>query len=180
MDNPLQLLLVTETSGEEKTDAIYINDVIKHFFDTSGVNIQWITLGGKTNYKNKKIENKIKNLKNMFRSYNDGGKTVTIYFIDTDSTEKVYKKGSFFQNLCDYINEKGYELVWFCKNAENVFLNVEPETLTNKTQEAKDFAKNNTISRVDKERLSKLAIELNCSNILVVLSKYLPNKANII
>ena len=32
MDSPLQLLLVTETSGEDKTDVIYINEVIKHFF----------------------------------------------------------------------------------------------------------------------------------------------------
>lgn len=176
MDNPLQLLLVTETSGEDKTDVIYINEVIKHFFDTSGVNVQWITLDGKTHYKDKKIENKIRNLEKMFKSYNKDGKTVTIYFIDTDSEEKEYKQGSFFKNLCDYITEKGYELVWFCKNAENVFLNVEPETLSNKTQEAKKFAVNNKIKDIDKDKLSKIAIELNCSNILIVLSKYLSKK----
>ena len=177
MDNPLQLLLVTETSGEDKTDVIYINEVIKCFFDTAGVNVQWITLGGKQHYKDKKIANKIRNLENMFKSYNKNGKTVTIYFIDTDSIEKEYKLGSFYKNLCDYINEKGYELVWFCKNAENVFLNVEPESLSNKAQEAKAFATNNRINGIDKDKLSKIAIELNCSNILIVLSKYLKKRA---
>ncbi len=177
MDNPLQLLLVIETSDEDKTDAIYINEVIKHFFDTSGVNMQWIPLGGKTNYKAKKIENKINNFTKMFKSYNKNGMTITIYFIDTDSSKKEYKPGSYFQNLCDYIKEKGYELVWFCKNSENVFLDVEPDTLDNKTQKAKEFSINNMINDIDKEKLSKLSIELNCSNILVILSKYL-NKIN--
>lgn len=171
MNNPLQLLLVTETSGEDKTDVIYINEVIKHFFDTSNVNVQWITLGGKTHYKDKKVELKIKNLANMFKSYNKSGNTVTIYFIDTDSVEQEYKQGSLFYNLCEYISEKGYELVWFCKNAENVFLGIEPDKLNNKTQEAKKFAINNRINEISKERLNKIAIELNCSNILVVLSK---------
>lgn len=177
MDNPLQLLLVTETSGEDKTDVIYINEVIKYFFDTRGVNVQWITLGGKTHYKDKKIENKIKNFEKMFKSYNKDGKTVTIYFIDTDSEEREYKPGSFFKNLCDYIKEKGYELVWFCKNSENVFLNKDPDSLDNKTEDAKSFAKRNGISDINKDKLSKIAIELNCSNILVVLSKYLPKKS---
>ncbi|MBO5578737.1 MAG: hypothetical protein J5955_06540 [Bacilli bacterium] len=178
MNNPLQLLLVTETSGEDKTDVIYINEVIKYFFDTSGVNVQWITLGGKTHYKDKKIESKIKNLEKMFKSYNKDGKTVTIYFVDTDSIEKDYKQGSFFKNLCDYIKEKGYELVWFCKNSENVFLYREPDSLTNKTEEAKNFAIKGGINGIGKDKLSKMAIELNCSNILIVLSKYLPEKDN--
>ena len=175
MDNLFQLLLVTETSDEDKTDAIYINEVIKHFFDISGINIQWITLGGKTHYKDKRIENKIKNLTKMYKTYTNG-ETITIFFIDTDSPEKEYKQGSFFCNLCDYIAEKGYELVWFCKNAENVFLGVEASSLNNKTERAKEFAKDNAINDVDKERLSKIAIELNCSNILIVLSKYLLKK----
>ena len=176
MDSPLQLLLVTETSGEDKTDVIYINEVIKHFFDTAGVNVQWITLGGKTHYKDENIESKIKNLTKMFEDVAKG-KTVTIYFIDTDSTEKEYKQGSFFYNLCEYIHKNGYELVWFCKNAENVFLGKDPDKLDNKTLEAKSFAINNKISEIDKNKLSKLTIELNCSNILVVLSNYLPTKS---
>ena len=66
--------------------------------------------------------------------------------------------------------------MWFCKNAENVFLHVEPDVLENKTEAAKEFAINNEIDKLDKNSLSKIAIELNCSNILVVLSKYLIQK----
>ena len=67
-------------------------------------------------------------------------------------------------------------MVWFCKNAENVFLHVEPDALENKTKAAKEFAINNEIDKLDKNSLSKIAIELNCSNILVVLSKHLFQK----
>ena len=66
--------------------------------------------------------------------------------------------------------------MWFCKNAENVFLHVEPDVLENKTEAAKEFVINNEIDKLDKYSLSKIAIELNCSNILVVLSKYLIQK----
>lgn len=172
---PLQLLLVVETSSEDKTDAIYINEVIRKYFDVSDVNIQWITLGGKSNYKNKKIRDKIKSLSRMFESYANG-KTVTIYFIDTDSTETQYIKGSFFSNLKDYVEENGYELVWFCKNAENVFLRKEPDSLENKTEAAKAFALSGGIDKIPESDLNRLAIELNCSNILLVLSKYLVQK----
>ena len=41
---------------------------------------------------------------------------------------------------------------------------------------AKEFAIYNKIDKLDKNSLSKIAIELNCSNILVVLSKYLIQK----
>ena len=172
---PLQLLLVSETSGEGKTDAIYINNVINKYFDVEGVNIQYIYLKGKQNYKDKKIREHIKNLTSMFGKF-PKGKTVTIYFIDVDSEPKEFKAGSFFKNLCEYIEENNFELVWFCKNAENVFLNAEPENLENKTASAKDFAASNKIDSIDKDKLCKMAIELNCSNILVVLSKYLSYK----
>ena len=83
---PLQLLLVVETNSEDKIDVIYINEVIKKYFDLSDINVQWITLGGKTHYKDKKIVNRIKSLTKMFES-NTNGRTVTIFFIDTDSSK---------------------------------------------------------------------------------------------
>ena len=104
---PLQLLLVVETNSEDKTDVIYINEVIKKYFDLSDINVQWITLGGKTHYKDKKITNKIKSLTRMFES-NTNGKTVTIFFIDTDSSKAEYKEGSFFYNLSKYIKDSGF------------------------------------------------------------------------
>lgn len=175
MNKPHQLLLVVETSSEEKTDAIYINEVIKKYFDVSGVNIKFVPLGGKKHYKDKKIIGKINNYTKMFHKFTNG-ETITIYFIDTDSVNREYKTGSFFKNLCIFVKQSGYELVWFCKNAENVFLNLEPETLDNKTQMAKAFAAENKINNICKENLSKSIIELNCSNILTVLTKYLNRK----
>ena len=174
-NDSFQLLLVVETSEEDKSDAIYINEVLKKYFDTSKTNIHWITLCGKTNYKDKKILSKIKNLTKMFGTFT-GGSTETIYFIDTDSTEEKYRQGSFFYNLCEFIKENNFNLVWFCKNAENVFLKVEPNEKMNKTDAAKEFSVLNKIDEIDVKMLSKANIELNCSNIILIMSKYLKRK----
>ena len=169
------MILVDETSDDDKSDTVYINEVIKKYFDSNGVNLKFVHLKGKQNYNDKKVVGQIRNLTNMFKKF-AGGDTATIYFIDTDSSSKTFKPGSFFYNLTEFVKDKGFELVWFCKNAENVFLNVDPETIENKTAAAIEFAANNMIDKVDKEKLGKQTIEPNCSNILFVLSKYLKKK----
>ena len=169
------MILVDETSDDDKSDTIYINEVIKKFFDSNGVNLQFVHLNGKQNYNNKKIVSKIRNYTKMFKKF-AGGDTATIYFIDTDSTSKSFKPGSFFHNLTEFGKENGFELVWFCKNAENVFLNVEPDQIENKTQAAIDFVSDCKIDKIDKEKLKKQTIEPNCSNVLFILSKYLKEK----
>lgn len=169
------MILVDETSEDDKSDTIYINEVIKKYFDCNSVNLKFVHLNGKQNYNKKKILSQINNFTKMFRKFT-GGETVTVYFIDTDTTNKTFKPGSFFHNLNEFVKENGFELVWFCKNSENVFLNVEPDSLDNKTEAAKDFSARNKIDKIDRDNLSKQIIELNCSNVLIVLSKYLKNK----
>ena len=173
-DKPLQLILVVETSGIDKSDTIYINSVLERYYDTEGVNISWELLSGKQNYNNKKLLRKITNNCKAFS--NIGGVSVVIYFVDTDSTETEYKNGSFFSNLQKLIDERGYQLVWFCKNTENVFLGVEPETLTNKTKAAIEFERSRRIESIKVDMLSKEKIQLYCSNIMLILDKYLKRK----
>ena len=177
----LQLLIVLETSDDSRTDAIYFGEVINRFFlyidKNSGyeVNTSIIPLSGKQNYKNKKIVNRIKNSIKMFKTYTRG-ETVVIYCIDTDSVEQVYKRSSFFYNVSTFCKENGFELAWFCKNAENVFLGVEPTTLENKTEAALEFSRNGDINKIKETNLVKEKIELNCSNIVAILDKYLKRK----
>lgn len=112
----------------------------------------------------------------MFASYNEGAITKTIYLIDTDSTNKTYEIGSYFYNVQQFCLEREFELVWFCKNAENVFLDKEVDQIDNKTEAAKSLAKNNEIKSLDKNCLCKTEIEYKCSNIFVIISKYLKEK----
>ena len=178
----LQLIIVLETNSEEGTDSLYFHSTLDHYFqrkDLNGneVNIQYVFLNGKQNYNSKTVVDKINNYSSMFNDWEDEkGESQVIYCLDTDSLDKEYKGGSFFRNVQDYCQTNNYDLVWFCKNAENVFLNVEPETLSNKILSAITFARNGKISNVKENNLSKHEIEYGCSNILLILSKYLIKK----
>lgn len=178
----LQLIFVVETSSDDKTDNIYLRTVLNHFFTTKSkeygceVNTQTIFLNGKQHYKDKKVLSNIANQTRMFASYNDNAITKTIFIIDTDSTNKAYEVGSFFYNVQQFCLEHDFELVWFCKNAENVFLGKEVDQIENKTEAAKSFAKNNEIEKLDINCLSKSEIEYKCSNILSIIGKYLKEK----
>lgn len=178
----LQLIFVVETSSDDKTDNIYLRLILDYFFTSVSkeygceVNIKTIFLNGKQHYRDKKILNNIANQTRMFASYNEGAITKTIYLIDTDSINKTYEIGSYFHNVQQFCLEHGFELVWFCKNAENVFLGKEVDQIDNKTEAAKSFAKNNEIKRIDRNYLCKTEIEYKCSNILIVIGKYLKEK----
>lgn len=175
----LHLVHVLETSDVGKTDNIYLSEVISHYFEYKNSNYDSVSstflfMDGKHNYNDSKLEEHINSLKSMFKDYD--GITKVIYYFDTDSVDRTYKHGSFFYNVQQYCEERGYDLVWFCKNAENVFLNKEPESLSDKLEAAKEFGRNNKIEKIEEYKLSKTTIEYGCSNILIVLDKYLRRK----
>lgn len=171
------LIVVLETEKDEKSDAVYFSYVKDTYYDmvtdNKDISIQYFYMDGKRNYKAKKLTDRIKNTRAMHRSY--GNECAVAYVFDTDSVAKEYAKGSFFSNVQQYCNDHGFELIWFCKNAENVFLGKEPDSL-NKTAAALEFVRNNR--KIDEYKLSKKTIELGYSNILLVLDKYLKRKTN--
>ena len=164
----LQLIFIVETSDNDKSDTIYVRTVIDKFYIISDkepesiINIQIHCLNGKHHYKDKKVINYIRNQTKMFSNYNEEAITKVIYFIDTDSIEKEYKNGSFFYNLQEFCKTNDYDLVWFCKNAENVFLNKEPDKIGNKTVAAKKFVSDNIIENIDENKISKDVIDYGC------------------
>ena len=176
----LKLLVLIESSDESKADGIYFSEVRRRFYtnfahDHEGeVSIDLIPLNGKQNYNNEKIVKRIDNNISMNTSFKVD--TAVIYCLDTDSLEDSYKEGSFFYNVQKYCSDNNYDLVWFCKNVENVFLNKEVGQVSSKIEEAKTFARSDSINKIDEWRLSKQRIEYGCSNILCVLDKYLKRK----
>ena len=95
--------------------------------------------------------------------------------IDLDSDEPNYKKGTLNRNIMDYCESNGYDLIWMCENAENVFLGLEPGVLDDKTEAAKDWARNKN-KELNTVKLSKMNIQKHCSNILLTLDKCLKRK----
>ena len=180
--NRLQLVIVLETSTEEGTDALYFHSVLDYFFERrdlygNEVNIVYVYLHGKQNYNSDDVLSQINNYTSMFNDWeSERGETHTIYCLDTDSIEKVFKTGSFFKNVQDFCESNKFDLVWFCKNVENVFLGVEPQTLPNKLIAALTFFRSGKISKIKEFNLCKKEIEIGCSNIISVLSQYLKRK----
>ena len=178
----LQIIFVVETSTNDKSDSLYLRAVLDCYFRFENDNYdgevatQTICLNGKQHYCDKKIINRIANQTKMFTSQNPGAVTKVIYILDTDSTSKVYKPGSFFHNVISFCDKNGFELAWYCKNAENVFLGEETDNVENKTEAAISFVKSGFIKKCRKSNLSKTSIEYKCSNILLVIGKYLKTK----
>ena len=175
IDPILQIILVMETSDEDKSDNIYISKLLDELYIQDNVVIQRIYLGGKRNYKNQKILKDIKSYTNMHKSINNGSTTV-IYFVDTYCEEECFKSGSFFYNLRSFIKDKGFELVWFAKNIERTFLNRDLLISENKKIVAKNFSQNTSIPKLNIKNFSSINIHKDSSNILLILDKYLKRK----
>ena len=75
----------------------------------------------------------------------------------------------------DYCNRKGYELVLFCRAVEDVYWG-RPVSGTEKTKMAKDFKKAKRISSVREDFLRKTVPTIHSSNILTVLDKFFIKK----
>ena len=178
----LQIIFVIETSNDDKSDSLYLRAILDYYFLYENdiydgeVATQTICLNGKQHYNDKKIVNRIVNQTKMFASQNPSSTTKVIYILDIDSTAKAFKQGSFFYNVIEFCNSNGFELVWYCKNAENVFLGQEADKIENKTEAAISFVRNDNIRKIKKINLSKIDIEYKCSNILNIIGKYLKQK----
>lgn len=183
MASNLQLIFVEETQEENKSDDLYISAVLRTFFlkeDKNGeeVVINKVFLNGKQNYNDEKKLAHINNLKCMFSSNSEEEvKTKVIYFIDTDCYKKKFEEGSFFNNVCIFCIEKGFDLCWFSKNVEDVFL----KRVANNNDDKTELAKNYIRDAKMEENIKKLP--LNCktytkqgSNVFSVLDKYLKRK----
>lgn len=171
-----QLIFVFETSEEDKSDSIYVNAFLDKYFELDSNIINNIFLKGKQNYNNKVVKRRINNLKKMALS-TQNIVTEVIYFIDLDSCGDINKdKGTYLGNLIEYIAANGYELVWFCKDIEEVFLNKTVNKKDNKTALAKDFVKTSGIEKLSLNRFSHNKFERYYSNIYNVLSAYLRTK----
>ena len=172
----LQLLVLLETNDELNTDGVYFTEVRRRFYKNYSnhyegeVSIQIIPLHGKQNYKSNKIKQRIKNQIAANKSYDVH--TVVILCIDTDSTKQNFEPGSFFYNVREYCQKYNYELVWYCKNVENVFLGKEANEV-HKVEAAKEFARTERIYEIKESNLSQTIIKYGYSNILLILDKYL-------
>ena len=77
--------------------------------------------------------------------------------------------------LYKFCNDNKYELIWFCKDIERVYLRKKVVKDENK-KEAGKFKANKTIRNIDAKNLVASNYKDGTSNILNILDKYLERK----
>jgi hypothetical protein len=165
----IQIILCVEADKHAKTDAIYINDTIKWFYEVGkSTKIRFIYMNGKTNYKSRHV---LSQIQKYSKEYNIGVSKV-IYCVDLDLLETNPVQVKENEEIREFATKNNYEMAWFCHDIEEVYLGASVEKRIKKEM-AIDFKKKELVSKVDpKKLLSKKTIK-GTSNLLLVLDKYL-------
>lgn len=172
----LQLIFVVETNKKCKSDWIYIKDTIDRFYqyNQAQVKLSTVYMNGKGNYKNK--EKEILSLISQYASTSKTNQSKVIYCFDCDDYDIKQDDSAFLRNAQQYCSTKGYDLIWFCKDVERVYLGREVED-SKKKGEAATFKEKKLITNVEARNLSGASYKANTSNIMSILDKYLTRKS---
>ncbi|MGN0436163.1 MAG: hypothetical protein ACI4D8_06020 [Wujia sp.] len=161
-----QILLCVESNKKARTDYQYIESTIKRFYvDDRKIRYRAIYLGSKTKYNAKdKVKEIDENIKNF------PGDTTVIYFVDVDDYEISPEIKKLYDEIETYCNKKGYELVFFDKDVEDVYWG---KSISNdeKVDKVAEFKRKQLINNVDEANLRVDYHKRHCSNILNVLDK---------
>ena len=168
----IQMIFCVETTKKADTDSIYLTEILNfRYAITNQVKISKIYMGTKSKYNSKEVLKEIERKTKEFII----GETKIIYCIDTDAYESNYEHQRELEDIERFCAQKGYELIWFCHDVEDVFLGRQI-TDSEKVKEAATFRRKRMIEQVDDRKLAVCALRKNTSNILTVLDKYLEKK----
>lgn len=165
-----QVLLCLECNNKSRTDYVYVESTIKRFYNKNSVNYKPIFLGSKTKYNSK---DKLKEIRDRMKLFN--GETRVIYFIDVDDYDVSYETKKLYDDIKCFCQNNGYDLVFFCKDVEDVYLGKTVED-KEKVKLAAKFNASKEIVSVDESKLMINSHRKHCSNILNVLDKYWERK----
>lgn len=165
-----QLLFCVETNQQTRTDQIYISETIKHYYrHRNDIKIHYIYLNGKGNYNKPGI---VKSIAGYIRQYTPNGPTIVLYCIDTDRYDMDPQQQKELVEIVEYCKAKEYELIWFCRDIEDVYWG-EQISNENKKKKAAQFRSGNHIRDITESTLRKHIYARHYSNILDVLDKHL-------
>lgn len=165
-----QILLCVESNAKSRTDYVYIKSTINRFYDERKAIIRPIFLDSKTKYKD---NGKIKEINKKIKDFD--GNTAVIYFIDYDNSDISSETRKLFIEIKDFCYKNGFEFVYFCKDIEDVYWG-EQVSDSKKVDKASDFNRLEMINSVKESRLKATDYKRHCSNILIVLDKFLFRK----
>ena len=166
------MIFCVETNKQAATDTVYISELISFLYKKDNkVKISNIFMGTKSKYNSPKILREIQKKTNDYKH----GKTKVIYCVDTDDYESNYDHQQEYKNVSNFCKEKGYDLVWFCHDVEEVFLGKRvPDS--EKIITADGFRRNKNIESIKLNAFNCSDFKKSTSNIITVLDNYLERK----
>ena len=168
----LQMIFCVETNKRADTDSIYISETLNSLYVIDNkVKITKVYLEKKSKYNAKDVLREIESKIKAFTI----GETRVIYCIDTDAYETNYEHKKELDDIARFCKDKGYELVWFCHNVEEVYLGNKVSD-SQKVSEAATFRRKKAIEKIHIDTLSSSTMRKGTSNILKILDKYLKRK----
>lgn len=171
----LQIILCVEADKRAAADNIYIKETINRFYSYGNdTKLTFVNMGGKSKYNSKSVERQVAQLIHDYKI----GKTVVIYCIDLDGFEANPDQVKENLEIQAYAQEKGYELVWFCHDVEEVYCG-ESVDKGIKTKTAIEFKTKGMIERLEEKRLMSKKETKRSSNILYILDKYIERKEKV-
>ena len=148
---------------------MYIRAFIDRFFKIDEyVKITPIYLDGKGKYNSGKIERKISKIKNDYCF----GNSFVIFCYDTDNLDSSPEDQAFDKKITDYCANNKYELVFFNRDIEEVFLGKRVDK-SQKTSEATKFLRSRKIYGVDQKMFQSERKVRNRSNLFIVINNIL-------
>lgn len=170
-----QLIFCVETNKRNNSDWMYLQTTINHLYNIdSTVKLSVVYMDSKNKYQQKSVTSKIES---YIKSYG-GNESKVIYCFDTDDIYKDSDNLRFLNEVTDYCKSKGYGLIWFCRDIEEVFTGQKvPDD--EKQQRANQYIRKHEYERVNMSKLRSNTYNINTSNLLSVLDEHLTRKSQI-
>lgn len=166
-----QVILCMETNKQKRTDYVYIQCVLNHYFEKDQNIVQTpVFMGTKSRYNHQKV---IKEIETNIKAFH--GSSHVIYFIDMDHIASSPEDVKLLDDIIKYCEQKKYDLVLFNNDIEDVFWG-ESVKDGEKVQKATMFRSNKRINEVSTSSLCASNPSRHKSNILNILKKYWTRK----
>lgn len=161
------LLIIVETRKNANTDDTYIKETIRRFYPGPRDFIpKFIYMKSKGAFNSRDVGREIKEYVSLSNVIG------IILCIDLDDYDISIDDKKLNKKIEEHCQKEHYDLVWFCKNVEDVYyFNAEIEK-NKKVNKAKQFVKNKMIEGVNEANMRSETYSKRHSNILKVLDKY--------
>ena len=160
----MHLVFVVETTENNDSDKMYISKYISiccpQLKESPDNLLSWVYLNGKGNYRKGSVLKKVNDLIARYNRFHPNeNDTYVLYCVDIDDTNQTAsaeENKQINKEIEAFCRKEGYELVWFNRTIEEVFLGRTVKQAKDKKREANAFMKKKTsIDDFPPERLKK-------------------------